>query len=85
MPLPRVRFSMRWLMIAVAIAGILFAALQYDVGFRGYVVFLLALIVFAWSASVASRSGGRRRAAAVGVAVLSVLIGWAVFAVFGTR
>jgi hypothetical protein len=82
---PRVRFTMRGLMVAVAIAGVLFAALQYDVGMKGYLFFLFALAVFGLSAAVASRSGGRARAAALGIAIAGCLIGWAVFAVFGTR
>lgn len=85
MPFPRVRLSMRWLMIAVAIAGVLFAALRYDVGMKGYLLFLLALAVFAGSAAIAGRSGGRARAAALATAALGCLIGWAVFAVFGRR
>lgn len=81
----RVRFSIRWTMIAVAIAAVLFAAFQYDVGMKGYLLFLLALAVFVSSAVVASRSGGRARAAALTTAVLGCLIGWAVFAAFGKR
>jgi hypothetical protein len=85
MRLPRVRFSLRWLMIAVAIMGVLFAALQYDVGMRGYVLFLLAFAAFALSALIATRMSGRARIAALSVAVFGCLIGWAVFLVFGTR
>jgi hypothetical protein len=85
MPLPRVRFTLGWLMIAVAILGILFAALQYDVGMRGYVLFLVAFATFALSAAVASRKSGRARIAALTVAVLGCFVGWAVFLVFGTR
>lgn len=85
MGLRRKRFTMGQMMIAVAIAGVLFAALQYDVGRRGYLLFLLAFALFASSAAVASRSGGRARAAALALALVGCVIGWSVFAIFGTR
>jgi hypothetical protein len=80
-----VRFSLRWLMVSVAVAGVLFAALQYDVGRRGYLVFLAACAAFGASALTASRVKGRARAAALAVAGLSCLAGWATFVVFGAR
>jgi hypothetical protein len=85
MRFPRVRFTVRWMMVVVAIAGILFAALQYDVGIRGYVLFLSASAAFAVSGMIAYRVTGRARIAALAVAALSCLVGWATFLVFGAR
>jgi hypothetical protein len=85
MRLPQARFTVRWLIVAVAIAGFLFAALRYDVGMRGYVLFLSAFALFAASAFVSSRVGGTARIAALAVAALSCLAGWASFLYFGVR
>jgi hypothetical protein len=85
MTIPRVRFTLGLMMIAVAIAGFLLAAFQYEIGKRGYLLFLLGLTVFAMSAAVASRSSGLIRAGAVALAVVGCVIGWSAFAVFGTR
>jgi hypothetical protein len=85
MRLPHPRFTMRWLIVAVAIAGFLFAALRYDIGMRGYVVFLSAFAAFAVSALVACKVRGNARIAALTVAALSCLAGWASFLYFGVR
>jgi hypothetical protein len=72
-------------MVATAMAGVLFAALRYDLGTRGYALFVAASAGFAGSALAASRCEGRARVAALAVAALSGLAGWAVFLLFGTR
>jgi hypothetical protein len=79
------RFTLLRLMIAVGVMGVLFAALRYDVGMRGYIVFLLGFAAFATSAVVASRLDGLARIAALAVSVMSCLVAWAAFALFGTR
>jgi hypothetical protein len=76
---------MRWLIVAVAIAGFLFAALRYDIGMRGYVLFLAAFAVFAASAVVAVKVRGNARVTALTVAALGFLAGWASFVYFGVR
>jgi hypothetical protein len=79
------RFTLRWMIVAVAIAGFLFAALRYDIGMRGYVLFLSAFAAFAASAFASSRVGGTARVAALTVAALSCLVGLASFLYFGVR
>ena len=72
-------------MVAVAIAGILFAALQYDVGMRGYVLFLSASAAFVASVVVACKVTGHARIAALAVAALCCLVGWTTYLIFGAR
>jgi hypothetical protein len=85
MRMTRPRFTLLRLMIAVGIMGVLFAALRYDVGMRGYIVFLVGFAAFASSAVVASRVDGPARIAALSVAAMSCIIGLAAFILFGTR
>ena len=77
------RFTLRWLIVAVAILAFLFAALRYDIGEEGYALFLASCLVFAASAAVAVRKTGAARVAALAVATLGCGAGLAAFAIFG--
>jgi hypothetical protein len=77
------RFHIQTLLIAVAIAGVVFAALRYDLGHRGYVFYLIACISFCASALMAVAARGRARRVGVAVAAASCLGAWAVFSLFG--
>jgi hypothetical protein len=83
MRLPRFRMRIRTLLIAVAIAGVVFAALRYDLGHRGYTFYLIACTLFCASALIAVAARGRARLVGVAVAAASCLGAWAVFSLFG--
>ena len=53
------RFRLRSLVLAVAILAFVFAALRYDIGMRGYILFVAAGLAFAAAAAVAARTTGR--------------------------
>lgn len=79
----RPRFHLRTLLVAVVIAGVVFAALRYDVGRRGYAFFLTACIMFTVSALAVATVRGRARLIALVIVAASCLVAWGVFALFG--